>query len=478
MSQQQIDRHTQDHTHAQTITGNKEASLLGQAGWLSFEVAMGPYFLLVNIFVFGPYFAGTVIGDPVQGQASWGYIQAFAGAVIALSSPLLGALTDAWGPRKPGLILASCISTIGMFFLWFADPAQPHLVPLVALGIVIASVGLEVASVYHNAMLPNLAGEKTVGKLSGLGYAAQYLGGSTVFIIWLVWFSLPEVPAFGLSKELHQPDRIVGPMVALWLLPFLLPLLFFTPDRERSGLGLTSAAREGLATLWNTISELKHYQNIALYLLARLVYYDGLTAIFVFVGVYASGIFGWSTSQVGIFALIILNIAAITGFFGGMIDDRIGSKRTIMFAVAGFTLGNALGFSVSPEHVLFVIPIASLGMTELPIVGPFAAMLGFETVSEQLFLLFGIGGGIFAGPALASSRTMLARIAPPEMAGEFYGLYTLTGKATAFLAPLAVSIVTQITQNQRAGISIILVFLVTGLIMMFWVREERTEAAH
>ncbi len=461
-----------------SILGGRTATPLGQFGWLSYELAQGPYFLLINIFVFGPYFSSVVIGNPVQGQSIWGYIQGTAGLIIAMLSPILGSLADATGARKIGIAIFATIAGISTLGLWFASPDLLALLPLVIFSLILSAVMLEFASVYHNAMLPSLVSHQSVGKLSGLGYSSQYVAGSIVFLIWLFAFSLPDIPLLGLSKETYGPDRIVGPLTAVWLAILILPLFFFTPDLPRSDLSVRKAARVGLNRLYETFKALSHYQNIALYLVARLIYYDGMTAVFAFIGIYAAGIFGWTTAQVGIFALIVLNISAVGGALGGWLDDKIGSKKTIMIAVAGFTLTNVMSISITPDVIFFFWSPDSIALQQVPLLGGLHTALGFETFPEQLFISIAMFGGIFAGPALASSRTMLARIVPPKMAGEFFGLYTLTGKATAFIAPFAIGLATAFFQSQRAGFSIVLVFMVVGFALMFFVKEEQTEENH
>ncbi len=467
-----------DKTESKSILGGKTASPLGQFGWLAYELAQGPYFLLINIFVFGPYFSSVVIGDPVAGQSYWGYIQGTAGLFIAMLSPILGSLADATGARKIGIGIFASIAALFTLGLWFASPNMPDLLPLVIVSLIVSAVMLEFASVYHNAMLPSLVSHNAVGKLSGLGYSSQYVAGSTVFLIWLYFFSLPETPAFGLDKETFGPDRIVGPLTAVWLGIVILPLFLFTPDIPRTSLNVTTAARVGLERLYETFKALSHYRNIAIYLLARLIYYDGMTAVFAFIGIYAAGIFGWTTAQVGIFALITLNISAIGGAVGGWLDDKIGSKKTIMIAVAGFTVTNLVSISITPDVLFFFWTPDAVGITQMPVLGGLYTALGFETFAEHLFISVAMFGGVFAGPGLASSRTMLARIVPPKMAGEFFGLYTLTGKATAFIAPFAIGIATALFQSQRAGFSIVLVFFVVGFILMFFVKEEQSKEAH
>jgi UMF1 family MFS transporter len=182
--------------------------------------------------------------------------------------------------------------------------------------------------------------------------------------------------------------------------------------------------------------------------------------------------------KIGLYALIVLTVPIFTSFLSGWIDDKIGSKRAIQISLTMFTLAVLGSISTTPHEYLFFFPVTDeLRHQQLPLIGPFLGLFGFTQFPEQVSLAFSIVGGAFVGPVLASSRTMVARLAPPSMISEVYGLYTLTGKATAFLAPFLIAVVTSATQNQRVGFAVILVFLVVGLAGLFLVKEERAEAA-
>lgn len=453
-----------------SIAGTRAASRFGQMAWALSEFASGPYFIVINIFVFATYFTSTVVGDGVKGQEYWAYLQGGAGFLIALMSPFLGSLADASGPRKPFVLFFSIIGVPAMCALWFAAPGD--IVPAFV-ALIIAAVAMEFSGVFQQAMLPSVVSARRVGFLSGLGYTLSYVGATLVFALWLL---LPQTGWLeGMPENTHE--RLAGVLCAIWYMIFILPLFIFTPDLPHSGLPLRKAAAKGLRTLGTTLRRLDHYRNIAVYLIARLLYYDGLTAVFTFIGPFAHFTFGWSTEKVGLYGLVIILTAAISASFGGLIDDLIGSKRTIQLSLIAFSLGLAGNLGMSPDTILYVIPVsAGMSAMQVPLVGPLLSMLGFTTLPEQLFVVVGVFGGMFAGPALSSSRTMLARIAPPSMIAEFFGLYTLTGRATAFLAPLTIGAVTHFTQDQRSGLMVIFVFIALGFIGLLAVREKQTEA--
>jgi UMF1 family MFS transporter len=447
-------------------------TLAARLSWAFYQLASSPYFVIINIFVFNAYFQKHVVGDNVQGQVVWGYTQATAGVLIPILAPILGALADAYGPRKPGVIWFSVAAIPAMLALWFVTPGA------IALGfvvIVVAAVTMECAALYHNAMLTSVATERNVGFVSGLAYSFDYVGSVSVFLLWLM---LPSLGVLALIDEPFAHERMAGPLSVLWLVVFSLPLIFFTPDVPRTGLSVFAAVRKGLTKLADTISRVSHYRNLAGFLVIRAIYADGMSAVFSFLAGYLSGVFGWATEKIGIYALIVLTVPIFTSFAAGWIDDKIGSKRAIQISLLVFTISVAGSVGTTPDTYLYVFSVTDeLRYQQLPLIGPLLALFGFTQFPEQVSLAFSLLGGAFVGPVLASSRTMVARLAPQSMISESYGLYTLTGKATAFLAPFLVAVVTSATQNQRIGFAVILVFLVLGLVGLFWVKEERAEAA-
>lgn len=471
----------EEYTHEQpgghlTVAGTEPTGKLGMFGWFIYDWALNPYFILINIFVFAPYFSASVVGDPIKGQAMWGYVQATAGITIALLSPFFGSLADAAGPRKPGIFVFTVLACIGMSVLWFAAPGVDSSILIVICGVVIAATCLEFAIVYHNAMLPALVAKKRLGTLSGVGYAFGSLGAIMSFAVWLTFFGSPDVPALGIDKAAEEHNRIVGPLSGLWLALFALPFFLFTPDQPRSGLNRMEAARKGVGMVIGTIRKLPHYKNIATYLLARMIYYDGQAAVFIFTGVYAKGIFDWPTTQIGFYGLVIIVAQVPFMLLGGLADDMFGSKRTIVGAVSLFAFGLVLMVGTTPESAAFFISANMDPITATSGVGHALNAMGFDTSAERWFLFLATFTGVFAGPSLSSSRTMLARLAPPQMMAEFYGLYALCGKATSFLAPLTVAVVTQVTDSQRAGLGSVIIFMIVGLGLMAFVKEEQSKA--
>ncbi|WP_340148685.1 MFS transporter [uncultured Sneathiella sp.] len=439
----------------------REAGRLGKFSWALFDWANQPFFTVVTTFIFAPYFTSFVAATPAEGQAYWGYTQAIAGALIAILSPVFGSIADAGGARKPWILFFSVLCAIGAFSLWWAVPGLESGIFWILAGIVVGTIGVEFSIVFNNAMLPSLVPAGSMGRLSGFGWGLGYIGGLIALFIVLFGFSLPEVPLFGLSKVTHEPDRVTGPMSAIWLLVFIIPMLLFTPDRPANDLPKSAAVRQGLKSLMTTLRSLKAHRNIVFFLIARMFYNDGILALIGFSGIYAAGLFNWGTTELGIFGILI-NFFAIAGcFIGGYLDDRLGSKPTIVISVLGLAFASVGVLSISDGQVLFGLPAAM----------PVEEGALFASPAEMVFMVFAFIMGLFFGPAQAASRTLIARMAPPEKAGEFFGLFALSGKATAFVAPLMIGIVTSATGQQRPAMIVIFILLMIGAALMSFVRE-------
>jgi UMF1 family MFS transporter len=440
------------------MTMVREASKAGQFSWALFDWANQPFFTVVTTFIFAPYFANVMIGDPIAGQAAWAFTQSTAGILIAIMSPFLGAMADAGGRRKPYVLVFQLLLAGGCVALWWAYPGRPDLAGPISFAIVVATVGAEMSIVFNNAQLPNIVRLERMGWLSGFGWGLGYVGGLIALgIVLAAQFSIGP-------DQSHVVERLTGPASALWLAVFVLPMFLFTPDQAKDRqVPLLECARQGGRSLVTTIRRLRDYRNALTYLVAFMFYNDGLAAIIAFGGVYASATFGWTTTTLGIFG-IILTVFAIPGaFFGGKLDDIVGSKRTVQLAIAGVIVATVGIVGVSANSVLFVIPVDPLSPTRGL----------FGSAQEKVFMAFALLLGFCMGPMQAASRTLIGRLAPEAMSGEFFGLFALSGRATAWMAPLAIGIVTTATQSNRLGVGCVLVFLVLGFVLLWRVREER-----
>jgi len=457
-----------------SLAGTPAASPLGYFSWTFGQAARDPYYIMVIIYVFYPYFSNTVVGDPVKGQALIGYITAGAGFVLALTAPFLGAIADKDGRRKPWVVGTVLVMTIGAFSLWFIKPEGQGLSLGVSLAILFAiKICFTISEVFHNAMLPSIAPVNRVGVISGLAFSLGNVGGLILMLFVLIAFSLPgtqpwaflpEVPLFGIDQAAHEHNRIVGPIAGAWMLVMTLPILLFTPDGKASQLPMWQLAKEGVRDVFQTLKHVRRYSSIARYLLARMFFIDGMVGVLTFGGIYASGTFGWDTTTLLIFGLCTSASAMFGAYMGGRLDDRIGSILALQIAIGTSALVLLTLVSVQPDTILYVIEVGSEPVWDAPYFASLPELFYFAT--NQVFAMFFVTG-------LSASRTLMARISPPEMVTQFFGLFALSLTVTAFLAPLLVATVTDLFESQRIGFASLASLMIIGAVMLLKVKEEQ-----
>lgn len=442
--------------------------------WIFFDWATQPYFTLITTFVFAPYFANFVAGNPASGQALWGFATAAAGLMIALMSPVLGAIADASGRRKPWIAGFGALLVLGSCLMWFGRPGDPSVIAPLLLCYAIASVGVEFAIVFNNAMMPTLVPPERIGRLSGTGWATGYIGGILSLILVLGFLAAsPETgrtlfgltPLFGLDPASHEGDRITGPLTAIWFIIFVTPLFLFTPDYPaRRPIG--AALREGLAGLRRTLGELPKQRSLATFLLANMIYTDGLVSLFAFGGIYAAGTFGWRTIQIGTFGILLAIAGTFGAWLGGKLDDRLGPRRVIAGSLLILLLALAAILLVDKDSILFV-----------KVAPPAPGAPLFSGAAERAYLVLGCLIGAAGGPLQAASRTLLIRLAPRDRIAQYFGLFALTGKVTSFIGPLLIGVITAVTASQKAGMAMLVWFFTAGLVLLMRVREPDSSPA-
>ncbi|HEV7881312.1 MFS transporter [Bradyrhizobium sp.] len=436
--------------------------------WILFDWAAQPYFTLITTFVFAPYFATHVASNPASGQALWGFATAAAGLVIALLSPVLGAIADASGRRKPWIAAFGALLVIGSSLMWIGRPGDPSVILPLLIAYGIATIGVEFATVFNNAMMPTLVPPDRIGRLSGTGWATGYVGGILSLILVLGFLAASPatgrtlfgfMPLFGLDPVSHQGDRITGPLTAVWFTIFVLPMFLLTPDYPARR-PVREALREGLSGLRRTLSELPKHKSMAAFLLANMVYTDGLISLFAFGGIYAAGTFGWNTIQIGTFGMVLAIAGAFGAWIGGKLDDRLGPKRVIAGSLIVLLLSVIWILTVDRDHVLLMQvapPVPGGGL--------------FAAPAEKVYLLLGCLIGMAGGPLQAASRSQLIRMAPEDRIAQHFGLFALTGRVTSFVGPLLIGVVTAVTASQKAGMAVVVVFFLAGLLLLRRVKD-------
>lgn len=415
---------------------NREARRIGLFSWCFYDWANSAFPTVITTFVFAAYFSQAVAETPEQGTVLWSRALSVAAVIVAVVSPVLGAVADRAGPRKPWVFSFTILSVVFVASLWFIKPAPEYAFAAVAC-YVVASVAFQFATVFYDAMLPSIAPAGYIGRLSGWGWALGYTGGVSCLLVALLLVRQSDFLPFTLDSTESEHIRSTSLLVALWFTVFSLPLFIFTRDRDRTALTIGKSIRTGVDQLWVTLRGLPQNQPIFRFLIAHMLYTDGLTTLFAFGGIYAAAEFGMAIQDVLVFGVVLNVTAGIGAAAFAWIDDFIGSKRTIVLALLGL--------------ILFAC----------------ALLLVREAWA---FWVAGIGLGTFVGPVQAASRSMMARLSPLEQEAQMYGLYALAGKATAFAGPLLLGLAVQFSGSQRIGMATILIFLIAGLGVLLTIR--------
>lgn len=420
-------------------TKNRTSAIIG---WALYDWAQAGFPTTVLTFVFAAYFTQSVAPNKIIGTSLWGNSVAIAGLLIAILSPIVGAIADYKGRRKPWLTFFALLCIISSALLWFVKPFPTSAnINLALLCIITGSVGLEIAAVFYNAMLSDIAPKEYLGRLSGWGWGLGYLGGLISLSIALFVFIKGNIPWLQLDTNTAEHIRICGPFVAAWFLIFGWPILVFTPDKPDTGMSLISSIRHGMKLLWHTALYLKNNREILKFLIARLFFIDGLNTIFAFGGIYAAGTFHMSMTQVIQFGITMNIGAGIGAAIFGWLDDYKGSKLTILVSLAIMILSGTV--------ILFIH-------------------------SQVLFWIFGIILSLCVGPVQASSRSLMIRLAPEKMMTEMFGLFAFSGKVTAFAGPWVLAYFTKAFDSQRVGISTTMIFLLVGGLLLCTVSTRTT----
>lgn len=441
-------------------------------GWYFFDWASQPYNTLLLTFIFGPYFTSTVTANLIsegiateaaraQAQAYWGWGLAAAGICIAVLAPVLGAIADNSGRKLPWIWVFSIMYFVGSGALWWTAP-QDFSVLWTLFFFGMGLIGMEFATIFTNSYLPELDDDPNeLGRISGSGWAFGYVGGLVALVIMLLLFQATAngttliglKPLFGLDTATKADTRVVGPLAAIWFAVFMIPLFLFIRDTRVIG-AKPLLIGESMRDLGRTLKGLPNHPSLMAYLGSSMFYRDALNGLYTFGGVYAVGVLGWSTTEIGIFGIVAIISGAVFCWISGRVDRRFGPMPVIVVCVIALAFVSLLVVSITPETILF-IPIAA-----------------GSPMPDVTFFIAGAVIGAAGGALQASSRTMMTRQANPDRMTEAFGLYALSGKATSFLAPALIALTSQITGSQRLGVSPLVGLFIIGLILLIWVKPK------
>lgn len=409
--------------------------------WALWDWGGASFNAVVTTFVFTVYLTGNAtrhpFGDEAFVSAQLGWTLGIAGVIVALLAPVTGQRSDTSGNRKLWLGVNTYIVVAIIAGLFFVQ-AAPEYLWLGLLLLAAGSVFFQFAEVNYNAMLSSVSTPRTIGKVSGFGWSMGYFGGIVLLLIVYFGFIHPDVGLLGVTAENGLSVRVSMLIAAVWFAVFALPVLLSVPELEPHGTAarpkvgfFASYARLGrdIAGLWRT------NRHTVYFLIASAVFRDGLTGVFTFGGVLAAGTFGFSPSEVIIFAIAANVTAGISTVIVGRLDDRVGPKPVIVVALVGLV--------ICASAVFFL-----------------------HDAGQTAFWVFGLALCLFVGPAQSASRSFLGRVIPAGREGEIFGLYATTGKAATFLAPAAFALFVTLGGEQYWGILGIMLVLLVGLLVL------------
>ena len=408
--------------------------------WSLYDFANQPYPTIIITFVYSSFFTHDLAKGYANADSLWLFAISICAIIVALLSPLMGAIADRSGYRKTYLISCTWICILSSIFLYF--PMQGQIFSALLL-VVISNAAFEMGQVFCNSYLPDIAPKEKIGRISGYGWSLGYLGGLIALTVCLLVFYFPLNPVNPftgnfLNKETFEHVRAMPIFIAIWFAVFSLPTFIFLKDRKIDRTKKVSI-KKSYYELIKTFKEIKKYKNIVRFLIGRMLYNDAILTIFSFGGIYAREKFGWDIEMVLIFG-IGLNIAAgIGAFVFGFLDDRLGAKRTIQIS----------------NYAIFI-----------------AVMIAVLASSENWFWVAGIIMGIASGPNQSASRSLMGRIIPKEKTNEFYGFYAFSGKATSFAGFLLLSIMILITGSQEIGMLVVSLLLIGGIYILSKVDDQ------
>jgi len=412
--------------------------------WAMWDWGSAAFNAVMVTFVFGTYLASESFGADDRGTSWLAAGNAIAGVIIALTAPVIGQRADRDGRRGLWLGVNTGLVILTTASCFFVQPQESYLL----LGVILLSAGnvfFEFAEVQYNAMLVDISTKSTIGRISGIGWGAGYLGGIFLLLLVYVGFIGGDPHWFGITNDDAMNIRMVAVFAALWFLVFALPVvLVMRPSKTDAQTESTERVSivESYRQLLRTIVNLWKYQrNTFWFFVSSAVFRDGVGAVFAYGAILGTTVYGVDPGDILFFGIAANVVSALGAFMGGLLDDKFGPKRIITVSLLGL--------------------IAS-------------AVIIFVQDGTLAFWIWGLFLCFFVGPVQSSSRAFLGRLTTAEAAGEMYGLYATTGRSVSFLTPALIAVFVGLSGESRLMVPAIIIVLVAGLLLLWPVRDPKT----
>jgi len=390
-------------------------------GWISYDFANSSFTTVIVTVVYSVYFKKVVVGQEEYGTSLWGIAISISMLIVAISSPVLGAIADYSHSKKKFLFIYCYSAVVFTGLLYFVRSG--HILSGM-LFFIIANIGFEGGNVFYNAFLPEIAKEKDIGKVSGLGWGIGYLGGL---------LSLLLVYPFAESKTI-----LVFPIIALFYGIFAIPTFVFVSEKKLIGKYATNYIKQGYNRIKSTFQHLNKFKELGKFLIAFFIYNDGIKTVIVFSAIYGAKTFDMNVNQLIIYFVLAQTSSFIGAIVFGYTMDKIGAKNTISLTL--------------------LIWLA-------------VVIWAFFCPNIKQFYGIGLLAGLAMGSSQSSSRSMLSLLTPKNKQAEFFGFYAFTGKASAILGPFIYGQIAFFSGNQRFAILSIAFFFILGLTVLQFVNE-------
>ena len=399
-----------------------------------YDFANSAFTTIIITFIFATYFATQIAPNPVLGQSYWGWTIGITGILVALTGPLIGSFADKKNCTEFFIKLFTIICVILTSLLWFSKPSEKYLLYTLII-VALANFFYELSLIFYNSILKRISNSNNLGKSSGFSFALGYVGGILILIVCIKIFIDNDVLPFGLSKENSENIRATSIVVALWYLLFSIPFLFSLKKKIKNKIKKSSNNIKKIKNLfWD-----KGLNNLGKFLIARMLYADGLNAIIIMGGIFAVGVFNLEIKDLLVLS-VLMNITAFIGaIIGGYANDKFSSKSVIIFSLVGLIFSSAI--------ILFI-------------------------KTKIFFLIFASINGFFIGPIQSASRVFITKSIDKNNQASGFGLFALSGKLTSFIGPLLVSTLTYISNSQRIGFSAAIILLLIGLLILLKVKKN------
>ena len=401
-----------------------------------YDLANPAYTMIVVTFITSAYFANQIVGDPQLGAAYWQWTAGLCGILIALTGPLLGNIADKKPKGKINLLqifTILCILTTCLF--WFAKPMSNYILFTLII-FLLSNYCYEAATIFYNSLLKNCSSENNIGKTSGLGFALGYIGSVPVLLFTLYVFVLPDTIPFGLDKSKFENIRFIPIIAALWFLIFSLPMISYFKryvQFKENTVDQTPIFKKLIELIWKN-----KFTPIGRFLLARMIYSDGVIVLIAGGGVYASGVFGFTPGELLELAIYANIVAFIGVLLGGHLNDKFSSKIIILICIVALTATVFYGSVIAQTKTQFFFNVMVISF--------------------------------FIGSIQSASRVMMTGLLKTTDQGKGFGLFSFSGRVTAFAGPLLVGTVTYF-YSQRIGFLSLTLFFILGFLLMLSVKN-------